>query len=200
MLPLSASPTERQPRGPEAGDVRSGFTLLEALVAVSLFLIVLFGIYAAYDAFQPTFWRASAKTEAQQSARVAVERMRQELRVAGYDPSGTGQSAVQNATSTSLEFVADVDDDNVSELVRYEFDSTAHSLRRSVRVWTGTGWGSATVSILATNVTGLSFQYFPSATIPGLKRIGISLQASKAVATQPTQQLQVATDVLLRNL
>ncbi len=167
---------------------------------MSLLLIVLFGIYIVYDTCQATFWRASAKTQIQQSARMAMEQMRQELRMAGYDPSGTGQPAVQNATGTSLEFVTDTDADNISDLVRYDFDATSGTLRRTVRVWTGTGWGPATVSILATNAANLSFQYFPSATVPGLKRIGISLQESKPVPTQPTQQFQIVTNVLLRNL
>jgi hypothetical protein len=126
--------------------------------------------------------------------------MRQDLRMAGYDPSGTGQPAVQNATGASLEFVTDVDDNNVSDLVRYDLASASGTLRRTVRAWAGTTWGPATVSLLATGVANLSFQYFPSAAVPGLKRIGISLQASKPVPTQPTQQFQVATDVLLRNL
>ncbi len=120
--------------------------------------------------------------------------------MAGADPSGTGQPAVQGATSTSLAFVTDVDGDQISDLVQYDFDSVSSSLRRTVRAWTGTGWGPARVSVLATNVANLSLQYFPSAAVPGLKHIGLSLQASVPVPTQPAQQFRVATDVLLRNL
>jgi Tfp pilus assembly protein PilW len=167
---------------------------------MSVFLIVMFGVYSAYEACQALFWRANAKTQVQQSVRMAIERMSRELRMAGYDPSGTGQVAVQNATSASLEFITDVDDNNSSDLVKYDRDAATGTLRRSVKAWTGTGWGPATVSVLATNANGLSFQYFPSAAVPGLKRIEISIQTSMPVPTQPTQQFQMTTDVLLRNL
>jgi hypothetical protein len=107
---------------------------------------------------------------------------------------------VQNPASTSLEFITDVDGDNVSVLVSYDRDATAKTIRRSVRSWTGTGWGTASVTTLATNVDGLAFQYFPSAAMPGLQRVRITIQASETVPRQPIQRQQVVTDVFLRNL
>jgi Tfp pilus assembly protein PilW len=176
------------------------YTILETMIGISVFLLILLGVYLIYDTSQATFSRAEARASIQHEARSAMEEMRRELRMAGYDPSATGQTAVQNPTSASLEFITDVNDDNISDLVRYDRDATAKTIRRSVRSWTGTGWGSATVTTLATNVDGLAFQYFPSAAMPGLQRIGIAIQASETVPRQATQQQQVVTDVFLRNL
>ena len=120
--------------------------------------------------------------------------------MAGYDPSGTAQAAVQNPTSTSVEFVTDADDNNTSDLVQYDRDATARTIRRTVKSWTGTGWGSASVKTLAANVNALTFQYFPNSAVPGMKRIRITIQTSEQIPGQPTQQHQVYTDVFLRNL
>lgn len=178
----------------------SAFTILETMVGISVFPFILFGVYLVYDTSQATFSRAEARASIQQEARSAMEEMRRELRMAGYDPSATGQAAMQNPTSSSLEFITDADDNNVSDLVSYDRDATAKTIRRSVRSWTGTGWGTASVTTLATNVDGLAFQYFPSAAMPGLQRVRITIQASETVPRQPIQRQQVVTDVFLRNL
>lgn len=175
-------------------------TLPEALVATAILMLVLLGVYQVYETSEATYWRGRAQTAIHQEVRASLERMRQELRMAGYDPSATGQAAVQGPTSTSVSFVTDVDTNNTSDLVTYDRDAPARRIRRTVRAWTGTGWGPATVTTLALEVDGLTFQYFPSAALPGLRRIQITIQASKAIPRQPTQQHQVATDVLLRNL
>ncbi len=179
---------------------RAGLTILEVLVANTILMVVLLGVYLVYETSEATYWRGRAQTEIHQEVRASLERMQQELRMAGYDPSGTGQAAVQGPTSTSVAFVTDVDRNNVSDLVTYDRDATAKQIRRTVRPWAGTGWGLATVTTLALDVDGLIFQYFPSAAVPGLTRIRITIQTSKPVPRQPTQQHQVTTDVLLRNL
>jgi len=200
LLASRASRTSRL-TGASPGRVGgSGFTVIEGLVGTAIFLIVLFGVYHLYDACQLTFWKAKARAELQQDVRSALERMRRELRMAGYDPSATGQVAVQNPASSSLEFITDADDSTTSELVRYDRDSAAKTLRRTVKSWTGTGWGTASVTTLATHVESLTFQYYPSAAVPGLNRIQVTIRVSQVVPTQPAQQYQVSTEVFLRNL
>ncbi len=175
-------------------------TLLEALIGTSLFLVVLFGVYAAYEPCQALFGRANAQAQIQGSARMAIERMSRDLRMAGADPSGTGQPAVQRATSARLAVITDVDGNNVSDLVTYSLDAPSGTLRRAVQAWTGTGWGPAAESILARDVVDLRLQYLPTAAVPGLKRIAIRLQTARPVPFQPPQQFEVTTEVFLRNL
>ncbi len=177
----------------------SGFSLIELLVGVALFFVVLLGVFNLYEAGQWTFWRAETQADVQQDVRLALEHMRREMRMAGYDPSATGQAAVQNPTDTSVEFITGRDA-TTSTLVKYDWDSTTRAIRRTVKSWNGTGWGVASVTTLARNVEGLAFQYFPSAAVPGLTRIRITIQGARSVPRQPTQRYQVTTDVFLRNL
>ena len=52
---------------------QKGFTLLEVLIASSVFVIVLFAVYVAYESSRATFIRGQNKVEVQQTARVAME-------------------------------------------------------------------------------------------------------------------------------
>lgn len=199
MWDLSASRIDHPIRVPQTRRGLPGFTLTEALVGMVILVILMFGVYLVYDTSQATFWRGAAKVDIQQEARSALERMRQELRNAGYDPSGTGQAGVKTTTSTILEFITDADDNNLSDLVKYDRDSTAKTLRRTVKAWTGSDWStSSSVTTLATHVDSLAFEYFPSSSSP--KRIRITIQTLEKVPTQPTQTHSVSTDVFLRNL
>jgi Tfp pilus assembly protein PilW len=172
----------------------------EALVGMSLSVLLMLGVYTVYETCQATYWRTASRSSVNQAARAGIEQLRRELRLAGSDPSATGQAAVQTMAAGTVEFVADVDDNNVSDLVRYERDAGNRTVRRTVRAWTGTAWGPAQVATVADGVQALSFQYFPTAAVPGLKRIRVLVQLSKAGGTIGSVQHAVMTDIHLRNL
>lgn len=86
----------------------AGFTILEALVALSIFLVVLYGVYIIYDVGEANYSRGSRKWDVQSQARVAMERMGREFRMAGYaSPKVTDPVVI--ATNDTFAFRADVD-------------------------------------------------------------------------------------------
>lgn len=86
---------------------RRGFTLLEVLIALGTFLIVLFAVYTSFESSQATYAAGEQKADIQQSARIAMEMMSADLRLAGYGfPTGAG--AVTVATPTDISFWADL--------------------------------------------------------------------------------------------
>jgi Tfp pilus assembly protein PilW len=184
----------------EARTHQGGFTITEALVSSTILVLIMIAVYLVLDTSRSLYWRAEASADIQQEVRFGLERMRREISMAGYDPSGTGQASLQNLTSASLEFIADVDGNNVSDLVKYDRDSSTKTIRRTVRGWTGSAWGAASATTVAQYVDTLSFQYSPSAAIPGLKRIRVSVTASEQKPNIPNMQHQVATEIFLRNL
>lgn len=188
-MPMPAP--RRQPRG---------FTMTEALVSSTILVLIMLSVYLVLDTSRSLYSRADASADIQQEVRFALERMRREIAMAGYDPSATGQTSLQNLTGSSLEFIADVDGNNVSDLVKYERVSANKTIRRTVKSWTGSAWGASTVSTVAQYVDALSFQYSPSAAIPGLKRIQVNITASEQKPNIPNMRHQVATDIFLRNL
>jgi len=89
-----------------AADLR-GFTLIEILIALSTFLIVLFAVYTSFESSQATYAAGEQRADIQQSARIAMEMMSADLRLAGYGfPTGAG--AITVASPTAISFWADL--------------------------------------------------------------------------------------------
>jgi type IV pilus assembly protein PilW len=103
-------------------------------MAVVISSIVLLGLYLIYDVNQATFIRGEQQTDLQQNARIGMDRIVRELRLAGYDPQSDESglpdpiipdpcaTAIQSATATSVSFIADIDSDGTTEKVEYTHD------------------------------------------------------------------------------
>jgi prepilin-type N-terminal cleavage/methylation domain-containing protein len=68
-----------------------GFTLPEVLVATTLMVVVLFALYSIFDMSMRVFSFGSGKTEAVENARLGLERMEREIRVAYPYDKANGQ-------------------------------------------------------------------------------------------------------------
>ncbi len=72
-----------------------GFTLLELLITLSIFLIVLFSVYMVHETNTVSYERSEMRMDIQQNARVALATMEKELRMAGYGvPNAAGTFTV----------------------------------------------------------------------------------------------------------
>lgn len=65
-----------------------GFTLAEMLVVCSIVGLVMASLLGLVMSGQQAYWFGTTQVDAQQAARVAVERMVREIRDAGYEPMG----------------------------------------------------------------------------------------------------------------
>ena len=63
-----------------------GYTLAEMLVVCAIVGLVMASLLGLVITGQKAFWYGTTQVDAQQTARVAVERMVKEIREAGYDP------------------------------------------------------------------------------------------------------------------
>jgi prepilin-type N-terminal cleavage/methylation domain-containing protein len=85
-----------------------GFTLAELLVACAVIALLMPALVIMLQSGQQTYLVGSNRIEAQQSVRVAIERMVQEIRSAGYCPTCAGAPPfpaifAQNATGFTLQ-------------------------------------------------------------------------------------------------
>jgi prepilin-type N-terminal cleavage/methylation domain-containing protein len=72
-----------------------GFTLTELLVACALIGLVMAGLFSMLQSGQQTYLTGTNQVEAQQALRLALLRMTNEIRDAGYCPTcGTGSPAI----------------------------------------------------------------------------------------------------------
>jgi prepilin-type N-terminal cleavage/methylation domain-containing protein len=89
---------------------RSGFTLLEMLISLSIALIILTALSAAFLLQHKTYAVQGEVTVMVQSARNALERISRELKTAAYDPSCAGIGCIPY-DDAQLEIRADIDGD-----------------------------------------------------------------------------------------
>lgn len=167
----------------DVGEVRSGvrgtgergFSLIELLITLLLMTIILGGLYTALFQSQATFDAQQDAMALVQQARVAVDNMAFELRMAGSDIGNLPQ-AITAADTTQLTFVADVDNGSANPpcgnavetavnggAERVAYSMLAGQLRRTVDCWDGAAWTNAyTNQVMAQDLIGAApvFRYF----------------------------------------
>jgi len=95
---------------------RGGFTLLEMLIAVVVFCLVLIGVYSVFNDSQKLQTKSLDRSEAQQNARIALDTVEREIRLAGYGISGGTQVPILVASEYRVTFVRDMDSDGLVDL------------------------------------------------------------------------------------
>ena len=161
---------------------RQGFTLLEALLATAITAVVLGATYTMYLANQETFLKGEARSDLQQSARIAMDEVLRALHGLGYDPRLTGRfgfrdsanpgagagcpdGSVGCATQAEIRFTLDDDGDGLVDDVGME--RVCFRLRDGVLQKIKPG-GVLNPQPLATEITTLRFTFLDGAnrTIP----------------------------------
>lgn len=151
-----------------------GISLIEVLVATSLSLMMLAGLYSFQVAQARSFAVENTYNDSQNVTRTALDLMARELRMAAYDPSnlaiGTApppdcpgvKMGLLQAFTDRIQFVQDLDGNGVllgtAENVTYDVSGT--SLRRT----DGLGAPVTLVSGLASG--GFSLRYFNGSNPP----------------------------------
>ena len=95
-----------------------GHSLPDLLVATAILGLVMAGLLGILQSGTRAHRWGAARVEAQQSARVALERMAKELRGAGYDPASAGIAPIVVAEPARVAFEADFDGDGVVDATR----------------------------------------------------------------------------------
>ena len=90
---------------------KSGFTLVELLMAMVTGMIVLAGIYAAFNSQQKIHTKESQVVDAEQNVRGAAHFMVREIRLAGMDQTGMAGAGFVIAGPHSIRFTLDRNDD-----------------------------------------------------------------------------------------
>ena len=155
---------------------QDGFTLVELMVAMSIFMLILVGVFQVFDPSSRAYSTSERKLGVQQNARVAMDVMSRQIRMAGYFPENVDVDTandlvapvtLQAATNAALVVAGDLDASCVDPLTTtcaagssraFTFCLDAAGLRR-VPAALGVG-NCAGGDLLAESVTALSFAYF----------------------------------------
>ena len=140
----------------------NGVTLVEMLVAMVIGLVVMAAIYSTYNSQQQQYLVQEQVSGMQQNLRASVYFIARETRMAGYDPTESGNFALTNVTldgngDSTITFQADFDDDGTlgaDETITYSiFDSGADGITDLAR---NDGGGN---QLLAQGVESLGLAY-----------------------------------------
>jgi type IV pilus assembly protein PilW len=151
---------------------QDGFTLVELMVAMSIFLLILVGIFQVFDPSRNAYSVSERKLDVQQNARVAMDRMARQIRMTGYFPENVDnnnandlQNPIQVATESALSVAGDLDGTGASNV--YTFCLDASGLRRvQGAIGAGASYTCSNGTLMAESVTALNFAYFDSANNP----------------------------------
>lgn len=154
---------------------QAGFTLLEALIASSIFLLVLYAVYTVYDVGEASYARGSRKWDVQTQTRVALERMAREIRAAGYGVSKSPTppavfDPVVIATNDTLSFHADLDGNGTTEYITYSRRDCSGNIGTTLYRKESAGTLSTAQfcggDAFAENVSALTFTYYEVNNVP----------------------------------
>jgi len=150
---------------------QDGFTLVELMVAMSIFLLILVGIFQVFDPSRNAYQVSERKLGVQQNARVAMDRMARQIRMAGYFPENTDaatgndlSNSIQVATESALAVSGDLDMLGASQVYTFCLSSGLRRVRGAIGA--GASYMCATGDLMAESVTALRFAYFDSANNP----------------------------------
>lgn len=141
----------------------NGFTLVEVLVAMLIGAIVMTSVMTSFFSQHRAYQVQDEMLVMQQNLRAAMDLMTRDIRMAGFDPSGTADAGIEYAADDEIEFTMDLDENgsvdgtngaDSGEWVIYKLDNDGSVARRTK---TGGTWG--TFHPVAENFDGLEFYY-----------------------------------------
>jgi type IV pilus assembly protein PilW len=212
-----------------------GFTIIEMLIALSIFFLVLAGMFSVFAPSNALHAAGQRKVDVQQSGRVAMDMIVRQIRMAGYYPEnfdanpGNNLSSpvtVQIATDTALAVYGDTDGTNASNVFLFCLGGGALRIGKGANNVPGSYQCNG--SVIADNITGLSFAYYDANNDPvpnppaapyqldaqgvggipdflntaeraAIRTVVVTLTAQEAVPGQQPQIYTLSSDVRLRN-
>lgn len=193
---------------------QKGFTLLEILIAIGVFLIILIPLFNfERDIFYNNSFVQKSLLAEQESRRV-LKNIISELRTSSS--SNNGSYPIVLASSTAITFFSDINDDGLKEQIRYFLDGT--TLKKGVIKPSGQPYQYITedeeIFLEVNNISPLStdiFEYYDDSysgttsplslpiNIPEIRLVKITLMV-EADPNRPPAPLYFTSQVSIRNL
>ena len=146
---------------------KSGFSLIEVMVAMTVAIVVIAVVMGAMVSQQKNHVTQESLIDMQQGLRAALEVVGSELKMAGYDPTGTAGSAIVLADTADLQFQIDRNADgdwDAGEAIRLALtnDANRDGIADGTPCDLGRGLDGGALQVLAENIDALNFVYFDS--------------------------------------
>jgi type II secretory pathway component PulJ len=180
--------------------------MIEMLIAIAMLSILFGSIYNGFVNMNRSFTTENVKAGIQQSARIGVEFMVHDIRLAGLDPLRTAGAGILEATATSVRFTAD---SNLDGDLNDPFEDIRYALNGSQLEQTN-HLGTET---LLDSVETIQFRYFDNENPPQeiaapvtggdldrIRSVSIALSLERPAARDESVARTYTTQVQCRNL
>jgi len=197
---------------------QAGFTLSEVVSGLLVFSVVGAAITSVVvGTFTSTGFQSRA-ADTQLDVTTGMALLQDDLRAAGYYPLGDPlnnlplpmlQQAVSGTTSDSIQFIGDVNGDNLYERITYAVVASGSSnscpaasspcLMRTQDQWTGAAWTLGTAQPVAGNVTTFTLKFYcvnPCNPGPAAPAVAPTLETAAQVLTAPQRKVTFITVTL----
>ncbi|MFH1952080.1 MAG: prepilin-type N-terminal cleavage/methylation domain-containing protein [Pseudomonadota bacterium] len=172
-----------------------GFTLIELLIAMALALIVITSLSSAFISQRKIYAAQEQVSEMIQNARAAMDMISREVKMAGYDPTGSGSfSLPYNSDTSTVDIYADIDGDGSITTSTGSKDHITYSKATGeeiIRRNTNTGGGAQQ---LAENIKSLSFTYWYQDPTAGLTEVTSVADQDKITSIKVTIEARTAEE------
>ncbi|RPH50626.1 MAG: prepilin-type N-terminal cleavage/methylation domain-containing protein [Desulfobacteraceae bacterium] len=190
----------------------NGFTLIEVMITLAISGIVMGAIYGIFISSSQSHRTQEGVADAQQRARVGLDFMVRNIRMAGLDPSGNGIDPIEGgtvgikqATPAIIRFTADMDmngtiDEANDERLTYTYNGANQTLSQ-IRY---EGTASESPQTLIDMVSAMTFAYLDAndavtANLPDIRAVTISITCQGMGARGQLLTRTLNTRVNLRN-
>ena len=173
-----------------------GFTAVEVIVAVGIFLLILVGIMQIFEPSSLGYPSVQRPLQPRRNGRVAMEVMTRQIRMAGYFPENIDTdrandqaNAVEIGTDTALAVAGDLDGSGVSSTFLFCLDGAGLRRVQGARGVPGS-YTCGSGAVLAAGVSRLAFAYYdadnnpvPNPPTPGYELDGQALGTPPSFVT-----------------
>jgi type IV pilus assembly protein PilW len=187
----------------------AGFSMIELLIVIGILAILFTFMYKGFERLNRYYTAENVKASTQQSARIGVEMMVQDIRRAGLNPLGTAGAGIVAASPMSFRFTADANFDgdvaDPSEDITYglNLDGTCGTcLQQANDLGTETLLGDVnTLAFTYLDDTGIAIPTADLATRRAdIRTVGITLTVNRPAGRDGTVSRTYTTQVRCRNL
>ncbi len=151
-----------------------GFTIVEMMIALSIFFLVVAGLFQIFGPSNVMYAAGHRKLDNQQSARVAMDTMVRQMRMTGFFPENfdspdvipdlVGPVPIHIATDSALAIFGDTDGTGASRVLLFcRNGGEVRMLREPPAVAT---YQCGNGQVIAENITDLRFAYFDLDNMP----------------------------------
>ncbi len=206
------SSSHRQPK-----IYNSGFTLIELLVVIAMISVMLAALVGLFTTLSKSYTTEEVRADAQQDVRAATDLMVRDIRMAGLDPTLSGNFGIEDATSTRIRFTMDTEtaldagdyngsvDNTRFERITYELN--VNQLNQILYETTA----SVSTQPVIDNVTALTFTYLDedgntiaapvsAANLPNIREIQLTMTVQLPAGLKGTVTRTLNTRIQIRNL